>query len=181
MNQYVIFVILLYVFAMGVTSQRIDINSNQFNIDSEWMRYVNGNLKLNQLNIPGTRDSGSFNIKVTEEEINRIKNSNGEPNYFDLLNISIDNALESLGRTQSKSIFDQLNSGVRYLDLRLAWDDIDETTILAYGPLNCKDEKGNDLTMENVFNTCIQFLNQHNNETIIAHLKYENLVPKLNK
>ena len=120
MNQYVIFVILLYVFAMGVTSQRIDINSNQFNIDSEWMRYVNGNLKLNQLNIPGTRDSGSFNIKVTEEEINRIKNSNGEPNYFDLLNISIDNALESLGRTQSKSIFDQLNSGVRYLDLRLA-------------------------------------------------------------
>jgi len=172
MNQYVNFVILLYVFVNGVISQWTDTNSNQFNLDADWMSFVNGNLKLNLVNMPGTHDSGTYNIKVSDEDLERIKNSDsGEPNIIDLINSNIDAAKQALGRTQNKSFFEQLNSGVRYFDIRLAWDG--DNAILAHGPLDCKDDNGENLTVEKVLDTCVDFLNKHIYETIIFHIKYE--------
>jgi 1-phosphatidylinositol phosphodiesterase len=55
-----------------------------------WMRYLDGNKKLTELTIPGTHDSGTY-----------LSNFTG------------------LAKCQNKSIADQLNQGIRFLDIRL--------------------------------------------------------------
>ena len=57
---------------------------------SEWMKYVDDNIKLTELSIPGTHDSGA-------------RHSIGDV----------------AGKCQDMSIADQLASGVRFLDIRL--------------------------------------------------------------
>ncbi|ORX77322.1 PLC-like phosphodiesterase [Anaeromyces robustus] len=129
------------------------------NADSNWMNFINGNWKLNQINIPGTHDSGTYNIRDDYGWIgNEIK--------------------VAYARTQDLSIMKQLESGIRYLDIRLG-DDDDDDVIIVHGDLygeslaNGKNDKGENLTLKQVLNDCRNFLNTHVTETIIIHLKNE--------
>eukprot|EP00833_Pecoramyces_ruminatium_P018196 jgi/Orpsp1_1/1192228/evm.model.d7180000091533.1 len=38
-------------------------------IDAYWMNYINENLKLNEINIPGTHNSGTFNIDKSPDDL----------------------------------------------------------------------------------------------------------------
>ena len=98
---------------MGVTSQWIDVNSNQINVDSEWMKYINGNLKLNQINIPGTHDSGTYGIIADDSVVENIAEYLRELGLL----LKLDDIKEATARTQELNILQQLESGVRYLDI----------------------------------------------------------------
>lgn len=131
-NQYFISFILLFVFVHKVFSTWTEV---------DWMGYVDGTLKLNQLNIPGTHDSGTYNIETKE--------------------------LVTKFQTQEINITQQLESGVRYLDIRLGYV-IDGDIKIMHSDAYCE------LTFKTLINNCREFLNKHKTESIIIHIKNEN-------
>jgi len=139
MNQIVLSIILLCAFVNNVISEMTDVN---------WMSFVNDDLKLNQINIPGTHDSTTYGITVTDENNNNIY------------------------RTQNKSIKDQLNIGVRYFDIRMAWNPVGQVHIV-HDVAECKDENGENIFLKDILDNCSEFLNENKSETVILHLKLE--------
>ncbi|OUM57080.1 Non-catalytic module family DOC2, partial [Piromyces sp. E2] len=101
------------------------------NYDRNWMNYVDDNLKINQVIIPGTHDSGTCNVNIFEAEWTR---------------------------TQSLNIKEQLENGIRYLDIRLTIDEEEPNNIYL-----SHDEY------------CVEFLSTEisRRETIILHIKKE--------
>ncbi|ORY36566.1 PLC-like phosphodiesterase [Neocallimastix californiae] len=67
--------------------------------DANWMSYLDQNLKINQIIISGTHDSGTYDIDDT--------------------NIFTKDTRRSMSKTQNFDISDQLEMGIRFLDLRL--------------------------------------------------------------
>ncbi|OUM56997.1 hypothetical protein PIROE2DRAFT_18158, partial [Piromyces sp. E2] len=53
-------------------------------IDSNWMSYINKNLKLNEINIPGTHDSGTYNVGLLRNTNNIVTEIMKIP-LFDLI------------------------------------------------------------------------------------------------
>ncbi|OUM59713.1 hypothetical protein PIROE2DRAFT_14684 [Piromyces sp. E2] len=134
---------------------------NYLDVDAKWMRNINGNLTLDQINMAGTHDSGTYAIT-----------SNTLP-FEDLFK-------SEWGKTQNLDIWEQLVLGVRYLDIRLStsekkkyislmmnlhifdeaidfvYKNQDETVIIHLKnddvSLTTKDSKGNELfpTLESV-------------------------------
>jgi len=122
-------------------------------VDANWMGLLDPYLKLNQVILPGTHDSGSFDIEH---------------------GIKIPFIGEYTAKTQMLDILEQLNLGIRYLDIRLKV--IDNMLKIYHGILPCKKINGNivsDLLLSDVINDCIIFLINHPSETIIIHLKKE--------
>lgn len=87
-----------------------------------WMSSLNGNVKLNNIIIPGTHDAGTwpFNGK------SYISKSGDQPELLQMLNNfkelggnQIKQIFANWSRTQDSSIISQLNKGVRYFDIRL--------------------------------------------------------------
>ncbi|OUM57862.1 hypothetical protein PIROE2DRAFT_17014 [Piromyces sp. E2] len=106
-------------------------SSNIKNIDANWINYINKNLKLNEINIPGTLGSGTYNF----------------------------------GQTQDLDIIEQLNSGIRYLDVRLATNNNELNKLyLFHGKLP--------------FISTTPSLNTKGEETIIIHITEERIVSK---
>ncbi|OUM60992.1 hypothetical protein PIROE2DRAFT_62794 [Piromyces sp. E2] len=132
--KYYIFVITIFTFICKVTAYGWGKN-----FDSDWMKYINGNLKLNQINIPGTHDSGTFGLT-------------GQ-------------ILEPMARTQSLSIKKQLETGVRYFDIRLGVKDGDDKIVVVHENFHCR--------FNDVISICEKFLKNHKTETIIIHIKDE--------
>jgi len=62
------------------------------NLDANWMNGLDPTLKVNQIHIPGTHDSGSYAINVP--------------------------FLELFTETQALDIIEQLESGIRYFDIK---------------------------------------------------------------
>jgi len=123
-----------------------------FNVDTQWMTYIDGTKKINEINIPGTHDTGTLEM------------ANG--------------AVAEFSKTQSLTITEQLEHGIRYLDLRITLSDKDSTDLylthngyVCYDPDNTKEK----LYLSKVLNSCIEFLNTNYNETIIIHLKREDI------
>eukprot|EP00833_Pecoramyces_ruminatium_P012030 jgi/Orpsp1_1/1186062/evm.model.c7180000096705.1 len=126
-------------------------------IDAYWMNYINENLKLNEINIPGTHNSGTFNIDKSPDDLKIVSLFKNE-----------------YGKTQNLNISDQLLNGIRYLDIRLASDDYDNIYI-SHGKHTCYNDNHEGLYLTEVLNDCVNFLINHPSETIIIHLKYEYL------
>ena len=123
------------------------------NYDANWMSLLNPNLKLNEINIPGTHDSGTYNVAILKSE---------------------------WAQTQNLNIKEQLELGIRYLDIRLALDDDDLTNIyLSHDNVPCYESKigYTKLYLTKVLDYCIEFLrnNESREETIILHLKREHI------
>lgn len=103
---------------------------------ANWMRLIPGERLLSSLSIPGTHDSGA----------------RYEP-------------ISGTAQTQHLSITDQLNAGVRFLDIRCRF--IDNNFAIHHGPIY------QHLNFDDVLQACLRFLERHPSETIIMSVKEE--------
>ncbi|XP_002163773.3 1-phosphatidylinositol phosphodiesterase [Hydra vulgaris] len=108
-----------------------------------WMSEVDGNKKLSQLAIPGTHDSGAYDTPG------------------------------DVGEAQDWNIMQQLENGIRFLDIRLSINGVSNDFEIRHGAL--KLGSFNNLVMNNVNN----FLNRNPRETILMSIKNEDNIDKL--
>lgn len=83
-------------------------------------------------------------------------------------------SLSLLSRCQGKSILEQLESGARFLDIRLELKDADFTAI--HGIANCRESKSKRsplLSFDMVFNDLKTFVEHHPTETVLLSLKMD--------
>ena len=153
-----------------------------YDIDANWMSSIDENLSLNQINIPGTHDSGTFDISVLTTNGFLEEVAKRSPAA-----LTVSEIMQDLGQTQDLDISEQLNSGIRYLDVRLATNnDQPDKLYLSHGDtipvietLPCMNtKKGGYLYFDDVINECVYFLSNHRKETIILHLAEERIVQK---
>jgi 1-phosphatidylinositol phosphodiesterase len=114
---------------------------------ANWMSSVDGSKRVSELSIPGTHDSASRYIDPTEHHLD----------------------LSPRLTTQTAGIREQLDSGIRFLDIRVGYTDNafklyheDVYLNLAFGPVR---------------DVCKDFLDAHPGETIILSLKKESQAP----
>jgi len=110
------------------------------------MSYIDGNLKLNQINIPGTHDSGTHEIGTLWTVASSLRLPLYEPlEYF-------------TAQTQIMDIEEQLESGIRYFDIRM---DIHKNKIrIVHGVLPCVNYQNiipDYLYLTDVINICVKF------------------------
>ena len=121
---------------------------------TDWMAEVSDDTFLSSVTVPGTHDSGTAYIF---------------PSFF--------------LQCQSLGFYEQLNAGYRYLDIRLALDESEESGtklkfIHAFG--TCKKESSflqlfsDTLYLEDALDDVYTFLDEHPTETIIFSVKAEN-------
>ncbi len=103
---------------------------------SDWMANIPNNTPISLLGIPGTHDTATYNQG--------------------------DLAWGGWVKTQDRSILDQLERGIRFLDIRGRL--IGETLAIHHGSVYL------DMTFQDVIDTCRQFLQQHPTETILLNL-----------
>ncbi|MGX7667974.1 phosphatidylinositol-specific phospholipase C [Flavobacterium pedocola] len=115
------------------------------NFTENWMSYLDDSKKLSQLTIPGTHDSCTY----------RIYNKGGINTYGTL-------GLSDAAICQTMSITEQLNKGIRFLDIRLKGLNIYHNTV---------DLK---FTWDEMIRDCISFLDRNPSESIIMSVKDEN-------
>ncbi len=102
----------------------------------DWMNKIDGKTLLSELSMPGTHNSCALY----------------EPIY-------------NLGKCQNYTVFDQLNMGVRFLDLRVYIEKGE--LMLAHGVLpQC-------IALKDVLTQCYAFLEIHPSETVIMSIKNE--------
>ncbi|CAH0223242.1 phosphatidylinositol-specific phospholipase C [Chryseobacterium sp. WG14] len=105
---------------------------------NSWMSGLQDNISISRISIPGTHDSGA-----TRE----IPSNSGT------------------AKTQNLSIGEQLNTGVRFLDIRCRH--IDNSFAIHHGPIY------QNLNFDDVLTACYSFLESHPSETIIMSVKEE--------
>ena len=109
---------------------------------SSWMADIKDEVNLKDLTIPGTHDSGA---------------DYGCP----------DAAFDPYGECQDWTIKEQLNNGIRYLDIRLNYEEDDKVFRIHHGP--CYQR----MTFKDVMTDVKAFLSAHPQETIIMRYKDE--------
>lgn len=115
---------------------------NPDSVDS-WMSRVSDEKLITEINIPGTHDSLTKFVVF--------------PLMF---------------RTQSKSLTEQLEFGVRYFDFR--FNKTDEGIFAVHGSMPCKKSSGffsESMTGKAVVDDCLAFLESHPEETILFQFK----------
>lgn len=105
---------------------------------NSWMAGLQDNISISKISIPGTHDSGA-----------RIDAP----------------VVTGTAKTQDLSIAEQLNAGVRFLDIRCRH--IDNSFTIHHGAIYQK------LNFDDVLNACYAFLESHPSETIIMSVKEE--------
>jgi hypothetical protein len=104
---------------------------------SDWMANINNNTRLSELSIPGTHDT-------------MATGPGGDTT-----------------QTQSMDLKTQLNSGIRFIDIRLLKKPNDEQLYLHHGPVFLN------ATVDDVMNTISEFLTAHPTETVLMRVKQE--------
>lgn len=105
---------------------------------NSWMAGLQDNISISKISIPGTHDSGA-----------RIDAP----------------VISGTAKTQDLSIAEQLNAGVRFLDIRCRH--IDNSFTIHHGAIY------QNLNFDDVLNACYAFLDSHPSETIIMSVKEE--------
>lgn len=105
---------------------------------NSWMAGLQDNISISKISIPGTHDSGA-----------RIDAP----------------VVTGTAKTQDLSIAEQLNAGVRFLDIRCRH--IDNSFTIHHGAIY------QNLNFDDVLNACYAFLESHPSETIIMSVKEE--------
>ena len=111
---------------------------------ADWMSNLDDDLKISQINLPGTHDSGTKKVKFLLSDI-------------------------ASAQCQDTTITEQLNNGIRFLDIRLENDG--EKLRLVHGTADCKSEDGSNLYLDEVLQNCYDFLDAHPTETIVMSMK----------
>ncbi len=112
---------------------------------ADWMSYLDDNLKISQINLPGTHDSGTKRVKLS---------------FIDAT---------ASAQCQDTTITEQLTNGIRFLDIRL--EDDGEKLRLVHATTDCKSEDGSNLYLDEVLQNCYEFLEAHPTETIVMSMK----------
>ncbi len=108
----------------------------------KWMQALQDSLNIAQINLPGTHDSCAYKVQ------------------FPLLS-----------KCQNTAIIEQLNSGIRYLDIRVEKDG--KKLKLVHDIADCKNprKKSEKLYLDSVINDCKKFLSENPSETILISYK----------
>ena len=107
-----------------------------------WMSALSDTLKISQVNLPGTHDSCAYCVQIP---------------YF--------------SKCQSMSVPEQLNCGIRYLDIRV--EKYGEKLKLVHDIVDCKspENQKETLFLEDVIDDCKRFLSENPTETIVLSYK----------
>lgn len=106
-----------------------------------WMKKLNGGLPVTEINLPGTHDSCSFNA-----------------------------GFGFIANCQKKTVYEQLLSGIRFLDVRVKKKGESLLTVHAF--ITCRTPDGSRaLTLDDVLSDCKKFLAESPSETILFSLK----------
>ena len=109
----------------------------------EWMKAIRGETKLTEITIPGTHDSCA----------RKFSNS----------------VVTSVAKCQSMNIPEQLNAGIRFLDVRCECDS-NHSVKTVHGSADCWD--GNDYYyLDFVFQHIYTWLDSHPSETVLVSIK----------
>jgi len=151
----------------------------QKDIDANWMNCIDDNLPLNQINIPGSHDSGTFDVgKLSNDAFLNVVYKGLTIPYI------ASTGLSEFAQTQDLDITEQLEKGIRYLDVRLSSDNKSPNDLfLSHGKdiyiidiLPCiKSDDYTFLTFDDVISDCVKFLSKNSNEAIIMHIKEERI------
>lgn len=121
------------------------VNKKSVEGSADWMAAVDDSRLLNEINLPGTHDSATTYVELA---------------FF--------------SRCQDLSILEQLEAGIRYLDIRLGIED--GKMKLMHGFTNAKKNAlpwSEKLWLGDVLSQCYEFLKQHPTETIVFMVKQE--------
>lgn len=126
---------------------------------STWMKHYPDSTRIVDLNIPGTHDTATWNFSA--ETRDRLAN----------INKLIGNAVfaAEFYRCQSRSILDMLEAGIRFFDLRYAFDATDTFLAFWHGSGLMSQVAG----VEEVLYGFFDWLEHHPSETIILSFQYE--------
>ena len=123
--------------------------------DANWMTKISNETRINQINIPGTHDSGTYAM----DEVYEVFSS-----FFRMI----------WGKTQNLDIYEQLFKGIRYLDVGLETNE-EKEIYLTHEKFDCYNKKtGEKYYLSDVFDEVIDFLHIYSNETVIIHMKNDN-------
>ncbi|KAB8033619.1 phosphatidylinositol-specific phospholipase C domain-containing protein [Fluviispira multicolorata] len=156
------------ILGMRNTQDRIMISAAKKETVTSWMGQIYNVIKdrpINQLMIPGSHDSGTYDLG------DKISPDSTLPAIISGAQIN------SLARTQYYSIAEQLDRGVRYLDIRLCSD--------GSNLLVCHSVFANTLTIESIFEQVKNFLDQpvNKNEVVIVDIQavqnWDNFSPNI--
>ena len=125
--------------------------------NAKWMKFINDNIPINKLSIPGTHDSLTWNITNLLYDIK----------YFPSIPfILLQERIRKFCQTQNETLKDQLDFGCRFFDIRL-----DENLHGCHGNkilgADCKYD------LYDVLNEAKSFLEMNPEETIIMRIKNE--------
>ena len=109
---------------------------------NSWMKNISDSLLVSNINLPGTHDSCAFRVQFP-----------------------------FLSKCQNQTISEQLNSGIRFLDIRVEKDS--DKLKLVHDIADCKNPKSKreNLYLEDVINECKKFLSKNPSETILLSYK----------
>lgn len=112
----------------------------------DWMASLDDSLPLNQITLPGSHDSATQYVQLA---------------FF--------------SKCQGLSVYEQLEAGCRYLDIRLADAEKGEDfPSLRHGFTRCKLSLfGNTMYLNDLLRQCYAFLVQHPTETVLFAVKHE--------
>ena len=107
-----------------------------------WMKNIDDSALISHINLPGTHDSCTFRVQFP-----------------------------FIAKCQNKTIRAQLNSGVRFLDIRVEKDG--KKLKLVHDIADCKspEKRGKKLLLEDVLKECKSFLSENPSETILLSYK----------
>lgn len=139
--------VLVFCSALPISAQSFSTNSLLTTAvgPTNWMSGIKDNTALSDITMPGTHDSGTKNVD-----------------------------LPIWSKTQTLSISEQLNIGIRYFDLRLEHvSDVYYNAQIVHGSSNCWNGKGGHLTLYEVLEDMYTFLSAHPSETLVVSVKQD--------
>lgn len=133
--------------------------SKQTTGNAEWMKQYSDDTLLVHMNIPGTHNSATWNYtQATQNALRQFTDQNG---------MTLP-APESV-RCQEQPVIKMLNSGIRAIDLRYAFDP-NKTSLVFYHTAALLSETA---TVGNLLEAFYQWLDDHPSETLFLSMQYE--------
>lgn len=124
-----------------------------------WMSAYADDTRLEQMNIPGTHDSATWNYtQAVQDALANVTANDGEITYP-----------PEVFRCQSASIAASLNAGVRFFDLRFALDPTGVKLVFWHSQALLSETS----TVDDVVTAFYFWLDQHPSETVILSFQYE--------
>ena len=124
-----------------------------FEYSKNWMKDIPDNVYLSSVNIPGTHDSGT--ASVFQDDVAQLSLSSCQKYYYG----------------------EQLNIGIRSMDIRAKASDSSTTSAsgirIYHGITPCYNKDGSDLTLENILSDTKRFLQENPSEAVVMMIKNE--------